>query len=301
MPAFILVTIVGAIKTIGDGVAIQRVSNRRPKAVDFRVVQGALNADGVGKILSGLTGSLPNTTYSTSIPLVEVTGIAAMRVGFFGGVIFLVFAFLPKFAAFLIAIPSPVAAAFMFVLVGLIFVQGMKIFVQDGVDHRKAVVVGLAFWAGIGFQNQWIFPDLLGDGFLAVLLGNGMTLGAIVAIFMMVFLELTAPRRKRFQVPLDGDALPKLVEFLSGFASKSGWNAASQDRLVLVGEETLSSLLSEEFDDLDEPLARRLVVAARSGRDPCKTSRTSLFCAVKEGREAQRSRGFPGSNVRNPI
>ena len=36
-------------------------------------------------------------------------------------------------------------------------------------------------------------------------------------------------------------------------------------------------------------------------RDPCKTSRTSLFCAAKEGREAQRSRGFPVSNVRNPI
>ena len=128
-----------------------------------------------------------------------------------------------------------------------------------------------------------------------------MTSGAIVAIIMMVFLELTAPRRKRLQVPLDDDALPRLSEFLNGFAPKSGWNAASQDRLVLVGEETLSSLLSEEFDDLDEPLARRLVVAARSGRDPCKTSRTSLFCAVKEGREAQRSRGFPGSNVRNPI
>ena len=49
LPAFAMVTLVGAIETIGDGVAIQRVSRRAPRATDFRVVQGALNADGVGQ------------------------------------------------------------------------------------------------------------------------------------------------------------------------------------------------------------------------------------------------------------
>ena len=47
LPAFAVVTIVGAIETIGDSVAIQQVSRRTPRATDFRVVQGALNADGV--------------------------------------------------------------------------------------------------------------------------------------------------------------------------------------------------------------------------------------------------------------
>ena len=74
LPAFVVVTMVGAVETIGDGVAIQRVSRRRPGATDFRVVQGALNADGVGNLLSGLAGTVPNTTYSTSISLAEITG-----------------------------------------------------------------------------------------------------------------------------------------------------------------------------------------------------------------------------------
>ena len=138
LPAFIMVTIVGAIETIGDGVAIQRVSNRRQKATDFRVVKGALNANGVRNLLSGLMSTLPNTTYSTSISLAEVTGIAARRVRIIIGVIFLMLAFFPKFAALLIAIPSPVAAAYITVLIGLLFVQGMKIVIQDGVDHRKS-------------------------------------------------------------------------------------------------------------------------------------------------------------------
>ena len=265
LPAFVVVTLVGAIETIGDGVAIQRVSRRRPRATDFRVVQGALNADGMGNLLSGIGGTLPNTTYSSSISLAEVTGIGARRVGIVIGVIFLAVAFLPKFTAVVIAIPAPVAAAYLTVLIGMLFVQGMKIVVQDGVDHRKAIVAGLSFWIGTGFQNGWIFPDLLGDGFLAVLLGNGMTSGALVAVLMMLLLELTGPRRERLRVPLDMDTLPQLQDFLSSFAKRAGWNAASAERLELVGEETLLSMLSEDEEGPGTDQPRHLVVSARAG------------------------------------
>ena len=44
----------------------------------------------------------------------------------------------------------------------------MKIIVHDGMDHRKAAVVGVSFWLGVGFQNQWIFADQIGDGFLGI-------------------------------------------------------------------------------------------------------------------------------------
>ena len=265
LPAFVVVTLVGAIETIGDGVAIQRVSRRNPQATDFQVVQGALNADGVGNLLSGLAGTLPNTTYSTSISLAEVTGIGARRVGIVIGAFIFVLAFFPKVAALLIAIPSPVAAAYITVLLALLFVQGMRIVIQDGVDHRKAVVAGLSFWMGVGFQNGWIFQDLLGDGFLAILMGNGMTSGSIVAVIMMLFLELTGPRRKRLRVALDEETLPKVSGFLRDFAMSAGWSAAAAERLVLVGEETLRSMSSGEED---MPSGRRLVATARSvGRE----------------------------------
>ncbi len=263
LPAFLVVTLVGAIETVGDGVAIQRVSRRRPGATDFRVVQGALNADGVGNLLSGIAGTLPNTTYSTSISLAEVTGIAARRVGIVIGVTFFLLAFFPKFTGLFVAIPGPVAAAYVILLLGLLFVQGMKIIIQDGVDHKKAAVAGLAFWVGTAFQNQWIFPELLGEGFLGVLLGNGMTSGAIAATIMMVFMELTAPRRRRLRVPLDEETLPKLGEFFRGFASRYGWTETSAERLVLVGEETLASLLSDESGEMDRGKPRRLIVTAR--------------------------------------
>ncbi len=262
LPAFVMVTLVGAIETLGDGVAIQRVSRRRHRATDFRVVQGALNADGVGNLLSGLAGTLPNTTYSTSISLAEVTGVAARRVGVIIGAVFVGTAFFPKVAAVLISIPAPVAAAYIVVLLALLFVQGMKIIIQDGVDHRKAVVVGVSFWLGVGFQNQWIFPDLLADGFLGLLFGNGMTAGAIVAIVMMLFMEVTSPSRRRLEFPLDSEALPKLEGFLREFATRSQRDSAWVERLILVGEEILGNLRSDEIPSSGKP--RHMVVRARS-------------------------------------
>ena len=264
LPAFIIVTIVGAIETIGDGVAIQRVSRRNASATDYRVVQGALNTDGVGNLLSGLLGTLPNTTYSTSISLAEVTGVAAKRVGIAIGIVFIIVAFFPKVAALIIAIPAPVAAAYILVLIALLFIQGMRIVINDGIDHRKAFVVGVAFWVGIGFQNQWIFPDQLGDSFLGILLGNGMTSGAIVAILAMLFMEITSPRRKRLRLALDDQALPHLSDFLRSVASSSKWDEAGQNRIALVGEETLASLQAETDDAVGEGRRKRLIVAAHN-------------------------------------
>ena len=262
LPAFVVVTLVGAVETIGDGVAIQHVSRRTPRATDFRVVQGALNADGMGNLLSGIAGTMPNTTYSTSISLAEITGMTARRVGLVIGVVIAAVAFFPKIAALLIGIPGPVAAAYLLMLLALLFVQGMKIIVLDGVDHRKATVVGVAFWLGVGFQNQAIFPSLLTDGFVGVLLSNGMTAGALAAILMMVFMEVTGRRRQRLAVSLDAEALPALTDFLRSFASKAGWDAAStESRLVLVGEETFASLLEE--DTASEGERRRLIVTAQ--------------------------------------
>ena len=260
LPAFVVVTLVGAIETVGDGVAIQQVSRRAPRATDFRVVQGALNADGVGNLLSGILGTLPNTTYSSSVSLTEVTGIASRRVGVVIGAVFLTLAFFPKVTALLIAIPAPVAAAYITVFLALLFVQGMRMIIQDGVDHRKAIIVGLAFWLGVGFQSQVIFPDLL-SGFWAVLLGNGMTAGAIVAIVMMLFMDLTRKRRRRLQTTLDVYVLPDIEAFLRECASGGRWDAASTEKLTAVGEETLTVLL-QEADVSGIDAQRRLTISA---------------------------------------
>ena len=41
--------------------------------------------DGIGNLLSGLLGTLPNTTYATSVAIAEITGVAARRGGVYVG------------------------------------------------------------------------------------------------------------------------------------------------------------------------------------------------------------------------
>ncbi len=261
LPAFVFVTLVGAIETIGDAVAIQRVSWRGNRAVDFRTVQGAVGADGVGNLLSGLAGTVPNTTYSTSISVTELTGVASRRVGVAIGIIFIVLAFLPKALAVVLAIPNPVVAAYATVLLSMLFVVGMKVVVQGELDYRTGLIVGVSFWAGVGFQNGVIFPEYFAD-FAGGLLQNGMTAGGLVAILMTVFVELTAPRPSRMEVEFGMEALPKIREFLAGFASRGGWGKAMAERLDAAGEETLLTLMRQD-EEGEGRGRRRLRLTAR--------------------------------------
>ncbi len=244
LPTFILVTLVGAIETIGDAIAIQKVSWRKPRAIDFRAVQGALNADGLGNLLSGLVGTVPNTTYSSSVSITELTGVATRNIGIAIGVFFLVFAFVPKFLAAILAIPGPVVASYIAIIIGLLFVVGMKIIIQDGVSYRKALVVGISFWVGVGFQSNQIFPQIV-EGFAGGVFQNGMTAGGLTAIILMIFLELTDSRRKRIELELDAQQLPKIQKAVEKFAKQNNWTQVMITRLTLVAEETLLSLIEE--------------------------------------------------------
>jgi len=266
LPAFVLVTLIGAIETIGDAVAVQRVSWRKPRAVDYRVVQGAVAADGTGNLLSGLAGTVPNTTYSSSVSITELTGVAARRVGVAIGVTFIVMAFLPKVLALVLAVPDAVVAAYVVVLMALLFVVGMKIVVEEASDFRKGLIAGIAFWIGVGFQNSLIFPEYL-EGFAGGFLENGMTAGGLTAILLTVFTEVTQARRRRLRTDLALSELPRIREFLGVFGTRHGWQEPMLHRLEAVAEETLLTLLDDDrAGDGSTKRALRLTASKQDGR-----------------------------------
>ena len=261
LPGFVIVNLAVMINSISDTVAIQQVSWRRPRATDFRVVQGAHNLVVVTNLIAALVGTLPNMIGAASSARVILTGVAARRVGVYGGGILIVAAFSPKLIALAIAIPRPAMAAYMTVMLSLLFVQGMRIVFQGGLDARKATVVGVSLWIGVGFQNQIIFPEML-SGTWETLLSNGMTTGAVSVILLTLLMELTAQRRRRLKTELDVSALSRIDAFLQEVGSKAGWNEASIERLRSAGEETISSLLSQG-DDHAASNRQRLMLSAR--------------------------------------
>ena len=265
LPSFIMVTLVGAMDTLGDAIAIQRVSWRKPRAIDFRSIQGAIGADGLGNLLSGLAGTVPNTTYGMSIAVAELTGVAARRIGICVGAVFVVMAFLPKFVTLIVAIPGPVVASYYIILVALIFVFGMKILLSEGLDYRKGLVVGVAFWLGIAFQFDWIYPEYM-QGAWGQLLGNGMTVGGLTVILLTIFGEITGGGRSRLKTRLTAETWPEVDAFLSKFAARKRWGEEMETRLRAVGEETMQILTRGEAEATADQERRLLLIAHSDGK-----------------------------------
>ena len=262
LPGFIIVTLVGAMDTLGDAIAIQRASWRKPRAIDFASIQGAINADGLGNLLSGIGGTVPNTTYGASIAVAELTGVASRRVGVWVGILFIVVAFLPKLVAVVVALPGPVAGAYLAIIVALIFVFGVKILSNDGLDYRKSLIVGIAFWVGLAFQFDMIYPELI-EGFWGDLLGQGMTAGGITVILLSGFVDLTGKRPGRLRSTLSIDALPRIDAFLCDFAKRMQCDEPMTYRLRAVAEEALITLLGDGERSGERGL---LLVARTDGR-----------------------------------
>ena len=262
LPGFVIVTLVGAMDTLGDAIAIQRASWRKPRAIDFRSIQGAINADGLGNLLSGIGGTVPNTTYGASIAIAELTGVASRAVGVCVGIMFVALAFLPKLVAVIVALPGPVAGAYLAIIVALLFVLGVKILTNEGLDYRKSLIVGFSFWVGLAFQFDMVYPELL-QGFWGDLLGQGMTAGGITVILLSGFLDLTARRPGRLRSALAIEALPEIDAFLCKFAGRMRYDEPMTDRLRAVAEEAVHSLLGDGESGQERKL---LLVARGDGR-----------------------------------
>ncbi len=265
LPMFLVVTLVQAIKAVGDGVVVQQVAWRRPRATDFRLIQGTIYASALGMLIAGLAGTPPTTSYSSSsVSLITLTGVAARRVGYAIGIILVALAVFPKVTGLLLTIPNPVMGAFLLVAIGMLYIEGVRTIARAGLDSQTTLVVGLAFSLGVGFQNHNVFEGLL-DQPWSSLLGNGITVGAATAIGLTVLLELTKSRGRRLEARLDMADLPRLDAFLQEVATAMKWDAASAQRLRSAGEEALSSLLQPGDQDPETDAPRLIVSASPQG------------------------------------
>ena len=272
LPAFLFLGVIISIQVNGASIAMQRVSWREDRAVDFRQVQGALAGTGASNLVAGVTGTVPNVINPGMVSFTQITGVASRRVGYCIGLIFLVLAFLPKASGLLSTIPGPVMTGYLIMITGALFVDGARTLIQTEENRQKVVVAGVCFWIGASFQfGLFNLPDI--GPVWGALFKSAVTTGGLAAIVMILYLELTSPRRMRFQSKLHIDSLPELNEFIAKFAASRGWDTAMKDKLSAVAEETLLTLAPLDLelsldldaeDDEDDGETRQLVVVASS-------------------------------------
>ena len=275
LPAFLFVALVGTTKSVAVAVSAQRVSWRRSRAVDFRAVQRAVAAEGAGNLLAGVAGTLPNTPNGSGVAAIEVTGVAARRVGAAAGLAFCVLAFLPKALALILAIPDAVVAASIAVVMAMLFTVGTREVVQSmGANPRNGLIAGVSFWTGLAFEFDLIFPAYFAE-FAGGLLSNGLTTGGLVALLLTA---LTTRRKSRLRVALDVAELARIREFIQAFSARHGLTAVTE-RLEAASEETLLTLL-ELRNAADE--AAEADVTAEAEATPDDDGRRELLLTASE-------------------
>ena len=127
--------------------------------------------------------------------------------------------------------PGAVSGGFLTVLMAMLFLIGIKVLLQDGLDYRKGLIAGIAFWIGIGFQNGMVFPVQVLD-FAGGLFANGVISGGLAAILMTLFTALSGSRRSRMEDELDPAALPgsgsSSARSPSATVGATGWRTVSK-------------------------------------------------------------------------
>ena len=170
---------------------------------------------------------------------------------------------MPKLIAAVLAIPSPVIGAYLVVLVAVLFVTGLRILTQDGLDYRTGVIVGFSFWVGVAVHFGWLFPALVQEGTWGVLFSNGVTVGGLLVMLLTAFVRLTSARPQRLETTVHPDAQPQIDAFLVQFAARRGWDTPLTNRLRGAGEEALQVLLQAPPRGTRQP-ERKLLLIARA-------------------------------------
>ena len=183
--AFIPAYFVTAIETVGCLKAVGEVSN--VEMTEKRIGAGVLS-DGVGSMIGGIVGTLPNTTFSQNVGLIPLTKVASRYVAVMAGVILVLLGFLPKIAAIVNSIPQPVLGGVGIVMFGTVAAAGIKTLSKVKINERNLLIIATSIGLGLGVTFRPEFISQLPEG-LKMIFASGISTGTITALLLNIILK----------------------------------------------------------------------------------------------------------------
>ena len=190
--SMIIVMAVTAVETTGDVFATGEVVGKR---IAPRDIANALRADGLSTLLGGVLNSFPYTCFAQNVGLVRLTRVKSRWVVTAAGVFMIILGLLPKAAAIVAAIPSPViggASLAMFANVAVVGIQTLS--KVDLRDSRNAVIVSTSI--GLALLVTFRRADIVAamPSWLQIIFGSGVTIGSLTAIILnLLFFHIGRP------------------------------------------------------------------------------------------------------------
>ena len=179
--SLIIVMIITMVETTGDVFATGEIVKKRIKRDD---VVRAIRADGLSTTLGGVMNSFPYTCFAQNVGLVRLTGVKSRWVAASAAGFMIVLGLLPKAAAIVAAIPSPVLGGASLALFANVAWAGLQTIAKEDIaDGRNAAIVttalGLAMLVTFKPDVAEAFPE-----WARIFVSSGMSIGAITAILL---------------------------------------------------------------------------------------------------------------------
>ncbi|HID0822836.1 purine permease [Clostridium botulinum] len=181
IPAY-FVTIIG---TVGCLKAITEVSGIKE---DEKPITAGVLSDGVGSMLAGVFGALPNTSFSQNIGLIPLTKVASRYVTMMAGILLVILGLFPKFAALINIMPQPVLGGVGIVMFGTVAAAGIQTLSSVKLNNRNMLIIATSIGLGLGVTFRPEFIAKLPES-LKMIFSSGISTGTIVALLLNVILK----------------------------------------------------------------------------------------------------------------
>ena len=193
LPAFVIVSICGALKSFGNLIMCEKVNDDEWKQPDIKRIGDGLVADGLCVTLSGVLGGVASDTSSSNVSLASASGATSRYIGYAAGGLFILLGFSPKLGALLSIMPAPVQGAIVVFVTCFMVMSGLQIILTSKPDTRTTFVIGTALVFGLSLD---IVPDLYAHvpPWLRPLFDSSLTLATVVAVTLNQLLRWGAGR-----------------------------------------------------------------------------------------------------------
>jgi xanthine/uracil permease len=244
IPIFII-ELIGAVDSIGSGVAIDRINNAKWKRTDMNMISRLVSCHGIGVLLSGVMGTLSVGTSSANLGLTHATGVAARSVAVMAGLILMIVAFLPQVSVFITQIPTPVVGAIILYTAGYILTAGMELILSRLLNNRRMFLVGISISMGAAIL---LVPELTTQvpEELKPVFQSALAVGVITAITLNLLFRIGIVESGEISLP--GPHSSKLVtDFLEDKGASWG---ARRDVILRAGIAVCEALEALQSADL---------------------------------------------------
>lgn len=255
--ALAVLTVINGVQAIGNSMAVQQVSHREQRPINYNVIQRAMYGDAIGNVITGFMGTIPNETYSENISVQKITGVASRAVGVCGAIMLIVLPFSPKMSMALVNLPSPVFGGFLMGLAAMMLPSGLELVFSRGITHRSGLLLGISLCVGMIAESGKFFPDLFPIS-LQVFLNSGVAIGGLVAVILSLLFHLTERRGYTTSVPAGLDNLPVLADHISQVGNKLDITQEQIMRLQLACEEIFVHITGSGGGEGEDALALRI-------------------------------------------